>query len=177
MKGGADAFVAMGSNKGNRLGNLRRAAGRLCTDAALELSEVSPVYLSEAHVREPGVNAPPFLNAVAWLQTSLDPAALLALLLSIENEYGRRRSRHKRWEPRTLDLDLLLFDDQVVSTSTLKVPHPRMAQRRFVLRPLADIAVDRHVPFPFEKTVAELLEDCPDKAALQRTDLRLNIGG
>ncbi|MBR3218317.1 MAG: 2-amino-4-hydroxy-6-hydroxymethyldihydropteridine diphosphokinase, partial [Thermoguttaceae bacterium] len=95
-----------------------------------------------------------FLNAVGVLQTCLEPLPLLDLLLEIEQRFGRVRLVH--WGPRTLDLDLLLYDDKVISAERLTVPHPLMSQRRFVLEPAAEVAADWVHP-TLGKTIRELL--------------------
>jgi 2-amino-4-hydroxy-6-hydroxymethyldihydropteridine diphosphokinase len=89
-------------------------------------------------------NQPDFINAVAALETSLDPLALLAALFDIEAQFGRRRDFHHA--PRTLDLDLLLYDDRVIDSPQLRVPHPRMHLRAFVMAPLVEIAPDCVIP-------------------------------
>ena len=101
----------------------------------------------------------PYLNAAAILETSLAPMALLARLLEIEHTRGRDRAREGRWGPRTLDLDLLLYDDLVLEQPGLTIPHPRLADRGFVLIPLAQIAPDWVVPGARAggRTVARLL--------------------
>jgi len=100
-----------------------------------------------------------YLNAAAILETSLEPVALLARLLDIERAQGRDRAREGRWGPRTLDLDLLLYADRIVDQPGLTIPHPRLAERAFVLIPLAQIAPDWVVPGPSAggQTVAQLL--------------------
>jgi 2-amino-4-hydroxy-6-hydroxymethyldihydropteridine diphosphokinase len=107
---------------------------------------------------------PPFVNAAVTLATDLAPEALLEFLLSIERRYGRDRQNQRPNQPRTLDLDLLLVDDQVVNSPTLELPHPAFAERRFVLAPLVEIAPSLRHPI-LRKTMAELLADLPDQGA------------
>ncbi len=126
------AAVALGSNVGDRLGHLRRAV-----DALAELGRVEAV--SSLYETEPvgGPEQGPYLNAVVVLDTALDPAELLAGLHRIEAAAGR--TREVRWGPRTLDLDLVVYGDRVVDHEDLQVPHPRAAERRFVLEPLVEV--------------------------------------
>jgi len=143
------AYIGLGSNVGDR---------KAAIEAALR--HLSPRRVSGIVETEPWgpVDQPPFLNAVAEIDTALDPEGLLEWLLSVEHELGR--VRRERWGPRTLDLDLLLYGDRVIQTETLAVPHPRLAERRFVLEGLAELCPDGRVP-GLGKTVRELLEECP----------------
>jgi 2-amino-4-hydroxy-6-hydroxymethyldihydropteridine diphosphokinase len=103
-----------------------------------------------------GDDAPPFLNAVAEAHTTLDAHSLLRRMLEIERDLGRQR--REKWEPRTIDLDLLLYGNQIISTDDLLVPHPLLHERRFVLQPLAEIAPDLVHP-TLQMTIAGLLEN------------------
>jgi len=119
----------------------------------------SPLYETEP-VGEVAQGA--FVNAVAQIETDLEPAFLLELAMSLERRYGRDRRNDAVKGPRTLDLDLLLVDDLVVNTPELSLPHPGLAERRFVLAPLCDIAP--HLVHPtLGATMAELLEALPDE--------------
>jgi len=124
--------VGLGSNLGDRLGNLRAALASLRSLGTV--SAISAVYGTEP-VGGPAQG--PYLNAVVVLETDLAPPALLESLASIEASAGR--SREERWGPRTLDLDILASDGGEVSTGTLEVPHPRVGEREFALRPLAEV--------------------------------------
>ena len=166
-----EAFVGLGANLGDRLGALRAAVRALAATERTTVVGTSAVYEAEAHVL-PG--RPPqrdHLNAVAAVQTELGPRALLHRLHAIERAAGREHGA-ARWAPRRLDLDLLLWDDAEVRAGGLVVPHPRLAERRFVLRPLADLAPRRVVP-GLGATVADLLAATPDRARLRRTALAL----
>ncbi len=129
------AYIGVGSNMGDRRGYLDFAA------AALDMSDGCKVCAVAEYIEtEPygGVAQDKFLNSCICIETILNPFELLALLHDIENEAGR--TREVRWGPRTLDLDILLYDDAVICTDTLVIPHPEMTKREFVLAPLAQIA-------------------------------------
>ena len=130
-------YVGLGANLGEREAALRSALAAIGQLPGTRVTRVSPLYGS-APVDAGG---PDYLNAVAEVATTLTPEALLQALQAIEQSAGRERPY--RNAPRTLDLDILWFGDQVIDTPTLTVPHPRMAERAFVLRPLADLAPER----------------------------------
>ncbi len=125
------AFLGLGSNLGDRWAHLRAAVAGLPDVVA-----VSPVYETEPVGGPPGQG--PFLNAVVELATHLSPRELLEVARRLEAAAGRRRAEHHG--PRTLDVDVLVVGNLVVDEPDLAVPHPRMSERRFVLRPLADLA-------------------------------------
>lgn len=128
------AFVGAGANLGGRLDTLRKAVERLRAGPDITALEASPVYETEPV----GVtDQPRFLNMVLGLETTLEPEALLSALLEIEAQFGR--SRTLRWGPRTLDLDLLAFEDETRSTPFLHLPHPRLLEREFVTVPLRQL--------------------------------------
>lgn len=156
------AYLALGSNLGDRIGHLRRAVDALRVHPDLEVVATSSVYESEAHVSRRGERQPDFLNAVVKVCTGIGPHDLLNVCHRIELKAGRKRVEAPRWSPRTLDIDLLIFGQEVVRDRRLKVPHPRMWERRFVLRPLAELAPDQYVPAPYDTTAARLLDACPD---------------
>ena len=132
------AWVGLGGNLGNPAAALQDALDALARIIGVELAAVSSVYQS-APV---GLSAQPdFLNAVARIDTSLEPGELLEQLLRIETEQGRVRLG-ERFGPRLIDLDLLLYNETVLQTEDLTLPHPRMFERRFVLEPLAEIEGD-----------------------------------
>lgn len=138
MRGDAEpltsAYVALGSNRGERLGYLRRAVAAL-SERAGEVKAVSSVYETEPV----GVtDQPPFLNAAVQVDTPMSARAFFETLQETERRLGRRPSR--RWGPREIDLDLLLFGSLCIESRGLTIPHPRMLERRFVLEPLAEIA-------------------------------------
>jgi 2-amino-4-hydroxy-6-hydroxymethyldihydropteridine diphosphokinase len=130
------AYIALGANLGDREQNLRAALDLLNATPGVRVTRVSS-FLENPAVGGPA-GSPPFLNAAAELETTLDPRALLGRLLEIERALGRER--RQKWGPRTIDLDLLLYGDHVIDEPDLKVPHPLMQERQFVLQPLAEIA-------------------------------------
>lgn len=143
------AYVGLGSNLGDRRAALDGAVALLAPRRVSRVVETAPWGLAEQ---------PPFLNAVAEIETGLEPRALLDRLLEVERRFGRRRDL--RWGPRTLDLDLLIYGDRRIREEGLDVPHPRLAERRFVLEGLAELCPERRVP-GLDRTVRELLEACP----------------
>ena len=130
------AYIGLGSNQGDSLHLLQEAVRAIAALPASRCLQVSSLYASKA--AEGAANGPDFLNAVLRLETQLDPHDLLKHLQTIENAAGRKRPwRHA---PRTLDLDILLYGDMQIDTSALQIPHPRMAQRAFVLKPLWELS-------------------------------------
>ncbi len=152
--------LSLGSNLGDREANLRRAI-----DALGSLGTV--VATSSPYETEPVefTAQPWFLNCTLALETELLPRQLLARVLGIEQQFGRRRTQPKG--PRTLDIDILLFGNAVVDTSALVIPHPAMHERRFVLEPLVEIAPDARHPV-FKCTVRELREALPPGPAVRK---------
>jgi 2-amino-4-hydroxy-6-hydroxymethyldihydropteridine diphosphokinase len=134
-------FVGIGSNLRQPLDQVKAAIRALRRLPSSELLSVSPLYRS-APMGPPG--QPDYINAVTALATMLDPETLLDALQAIEASQGRRRG--ERWGPRTLDLDILLYGDRVIDHSRLRVPHPGIAERAFVLVPLHDIAPGLRIP-------------------------------
>ena len=164
-------YVGAGANVGDRLAALRAAVGALDGRADTAVVAASPVYETEALV-PPGAPAQPdHLNAVLALDTALAPLALLRTLRAAERAAGRDHAA-PRWSPRPLDLDVLVYGPRRLAGPALTVPHPELAARRFVLRPLADLAPDLVVP-GLGRTVAELLAATPDRSRLAPTALRL----
>jgi 2-amino-4-hydroxy-6-hydroxymethyldihydropteridine diphosphokinase len=151
------AAIGLGSNLGDSRALLQAALDALAGAEGVSLNGVSPWYRT-APIGPP---QPDYLNGCALLQTLLQAPELLALLQAIEARSGR--VRRKRWGPRPLDLDLLLYGQQVIDTPTLAVPHPRMEERGFVLVPLADLVPEWIHPRS-GRTVAELLEAWREQA-------------
>ncbi len=149
------AFVGVGSNLGDRWGALAFAARRLRATPRVAVVRASRVF----DAAPLGPPQPRYLNAVLELETGLAATSLLAALQAVEDAAGRKRGP-VRWSARTLDLDVLLYGDEVIRRPGLVVPHPDMVSRRFVLAPLADLAPERVVPCT-GKTVAQLLAALP----------------
>jgi len=129
-------YIALGSNVGDREANLKKALAMLIETPHVNVRRISS-FIENPAVGGPE-DSPDFLNAAIEVTTTLSPHALMKRLLEIEREMGRLRE--KKWEPRCIDLDLLLFGDQIISDDTLIVPHPLMHERKFVIQPLAEIA-------------------------------------
>lgn len=149
------AYIALGSNLENPARQLQLAVTAISDWQHSTIAGISGVYSSAAV--GPGEQAN-YLNAVLSLNTELSPAALLTELQSLENRQGR--VREVRWGARTLDLDILLYDDLQVSTDTLEIPHPAMKERHFVVYPLAEIT-DPQSLLPCGTNIAALLTYCP----------------
>ncbi len=146
------AYVALGSNLGNKHGNLERALGLLLQRGVVIL-QVSPYIETEPY----GVtDQPTFLNGVCCVLTTLTPIELLRTLLAVEQEMGRVRLRH--WGERNIDLDLIFYDDVIMQTKELVLPHPDMHNRDFVLLPMAEIAPDFVHPV-LHQTMQQLKEE------------------
>jgi 2-amino-4-hydroxy-6-hydroxymethyldihydropteridine diphosphokinase len=162
------AYLSLGSNLGDRAANLRAAlaqlaaAGRLLT--ASDLYETQPVDFPD-DVSDDFPGQPWFLNCVAAIETEMTPRELLTLALRIEAEMGRLRMKEKG--PRNIDIDVVLFGDRVVDEPGLKIPHPAMHRRRFVLEPLVEIAPAACHPV-LGKTAQQLLAELPDGQSVRR---------
>lgn len=158
-------FLSLGSNQGDSHENLRETIARIGQQAG-KIIKASSVYRTAAWGK---TDQPDFLNQVISLSTTLAPEELLERTLSIEQSLGRVRK--EKWSMRTIDIDLLLFNDQVISSPRLSLPHPELANRRFVLVPLNEIAAGYIHPV-LKKTIRELLIECPDKLAVTKYEVR-----
>lgn len=139
----ARAFIGLGGNLGDVTSSFRSAAASIAALPETRVITGSGLYASPAWG---GLAQPDYLNAVLEIDTGLSAIALLEALLAIERVHGRDRSVAPRWGPRPLDCDILLYADAIIDSECLQVPHPRMAERAFVLLPLAEIAPDLSVP-------------------------------
>lgn len=160
-------YISLGSNKGDRFKNLQNAIDQIHLKVG-NIKIISKVYNSPAF----GFESDDFYNACILVETAMRPNKLMKELLTIEKSLGRIRDRKKGYQERTIDLDIILIDDQIVDLKTLQVPHPEMEKRKFVLRPLNNIAP--HVVHPkLELTITQLLENCSDNSSLEAINIWL----
>ena len=153
-----EAYIGLGANIGDPELSIKRALKLLDHSADLYVSAVSSLYQSPA-LTDDNKPQPDYLNAVAKVYTSLRPLDLLAQLQFFELQLGRER--HYRWSPRTMDLDLLLYEDVVMDTDVLTLPHREMLGRDFVMYPLHEIAPD--LMLPNQQYLRHLILACPDR--------------
>jgi 2-amino-4-hydroxy-6-hydroxymethyldihydropteridine diphosphokinase len=147
------AYIGLGANLGDARQTIAAAIQTLCESSGILTLRQAPLYSSDPV----DAQGPVFINTVVAVDTTLDPLPLLDLLQAIEQEHGRERPY--RNAPRTLDLDLLLYGTQTIDTPRLSVPHPRMHQRAFVLRPLQDLAPDLQLTQGSFTTLLALCQD------------------
>ncbi|NNK10667.1 MAG: 2-amino-4-hydroxy-6-hydroxymethyldihydropteridine diphosphokinase [Flavobacteriaceae bacterium] len=160
-------YLSLGSNEGNRVYFLQKGLFLLQERVGI-IKKISPVYESPSW----GFEAGDFLNLCLELDTLLEPEEMLNQLLQIEQQLGRKRSSEGGYQSRQLDIDLLYYDQVVMENERLTIPHPGIPNRRFVLRPLADIAPQFYHPV-LAKDTRNLLQACRDKSELQKTKIRL----
>jgi 2-amino-4-hydroxy-6-hydroxymethyldihydropteridine diphosphokinase len=155
-------YLSLGSNVGDRTTHLCGAKERLSTlgriVAVSSFYETEPVEFTDQ---------PWFLNCVLVLESTQTPQELMTAILGIEQEMGRRRVQKKG--PRSIDIDILLFGDEIIDTHELTIPHPAMQERRFVLEPLAEIAPDLRHPV-LKKTIPELLDALPEGQIVRKLE-------
>ena len=153
------AVIALGSNIGDRLQFLKKAVDYI--KLLGNISTISPLYDTSPYGF---TEQPNFLNAVLLLDTSLSATDLLYHLKKIEKNVGRKN--RMRWGPREIDLDIILYDEMEIHTTSLTIPHPDFSQRIFVLRPLVDVAPNLKIPRS-QETIQEILNKCQDKTIIQ----------
>ncbi|MGB5646232.1 2-amino-4-hydroxy-6-hydroxymethyldihydropteridine diphosphokinase [Muriicola sp.] len=161
------AFLSLGSNLENRVYYLQKALF-LLQEKTGSIKDISPVYESASY----GFEADDFLNLCVKLETSLAPEELLTLMLKIESSLGRTRSAEAGYQARTLDIDILYYDSLILNSDSLQLPHPELHKRRFVLRPLADIAPQLYHPV-LKKDSRNLLQESKDKIIPRKTAIKL----
>jgi 2-amino-4-hydroxy-6-hydroxymethyldihydropteridine diphosphokinase len=175
----AKVFLSVGSNMGDRVALLREAVVRLRSLPEVEFLDASPLYWTEPWERQPGKSRLSqetwFFNCVIAIETTLEPPALLERVQDVERGLGRTRGAGTpealRYEPRPLDIDILLYDDRVISgPDHLHIPHLLMHERAFVLRPLADLAPELEHPVLYQ-TIRQLLEELADEHEVHPSDL------
>lgn len=160
-------YLSLGSNLGNKLNNLQSALD-LISEKVGRIIKVSSVYKT----RSWGFESGDFLNICIEVSTNLNPESVLDKVLQIENILGRTREVSGEYKARIIDIDVLLFDNEIIFYKNLKVPHPRMLERKFVLVPLTEIAAN--VKHPIEKkTILMCLQSCTDTSEIEETDLQL----
>lgn len=155
-------YIGIGSNLGDRKANCREARDKLGELPDTKVLAASSYYESEPH----GDAKTWFVNSVVEIETEFSPPDLLKHLKKIEDTMGRKRVKGKRWGSRVIDLDILFFDNEIVNKRNLKIPHPRLAQRRFVLAPLAELAPQLIHP-GLNLSVSELLATVKDTKRVQ----------
>lgn len=154
-------YIALGSNKGDRFKHLQDAID-LIFNRIGKINIISKVYNTPAF----GFEGDDFLNTCIFIETDVPSDKVMSELLAIETKLGRERSNTETYEARTIDLDMLFFDDEIIDTKLLQIPHPEMHKRKFVLQPLHDIAPKMLHP-KFNTTVLEMLNDCDDKSDVE----------
>jgi len=161
----ADVLIALGGNVGDVRATFQKAIANICGMAQGVLKARSSDYSTPPWGDE---QQAPFINACIEIETALDPHALLFTLHKIESRFGRDRARERRWGPRTLDLDLIAYDDVAMQEPELTLPHPRAFERAFVLVPLAEIVPDRHIA---GRSVSAALAQLSTQGILRLPDL------
>ena len=162
---GATSYLSLGSNAGDRTKTVERAADELDNLGGIQVCRLSGLYRTEPVGME---SEAWFINCAAQITTTLSPIELLDRLEELESSMGRKNKGYCK--DRTLDIDILLYDDMIVSFPRLVIPHPEMANRRFVLEPLREIAPDIIHPL-LRKTTGQLCEMLESRAAVSRSEL------
>jgi 2-amino-4-hydroxy-6-hydroxymethyldihydropteridine diphosphokinase len=167
MKRKETIYLSLGSNLGSKLNNLQKAVLFLGRDIG-RIVCISPVYKTVSW----GFEGDFFLNACIALETGMNPEAVLQAILNIETAMGRRRKEEEGYHSRIIDIDLLYYGEEVIESTMLRVPHPRLEQRRFVLKPLSDIAPQFYHPV-LHKDTRNLLQECRDKTRETKLTVKL----
>jgi 2-amino-4-hydroxy-6-hydroxymethyldihydropteridine diphosphokinase len=159
------AYLLLGSNLTDKIEMLKKAVAAL-QGAQCKVTQQSGYYITEAWgVRE----QPDFINQAIEISTTFTPAELLRKILSVETKLGRVREEGKQWQPRTIDIDILLYEETILKTNHLEIPHPRMKERNFVLLPLMELVPELVHP-TFKKTIEDLYMDSEDESEVLRME-------
>ena len=167
MKIQRTTYLSLGSNLGNKLENLQLAVNLIAQKAG-RVIKISSIYKTKSW----GFKSDDFYNICVEVSTNLNPENLLDCVLKIENELGRIRDNSDAYKARVIDIDVLLFDDEIIFYNNLKVPHPKMLERKFVLVPLTEIAANIKHPI-VKKTILMCLQACNDSSDIEETDLKI----
>lgn len=159
-----EAFLCLGGNMGDRLANLNLTKA-LMEEERLKITAQSHIYETKAWGSE---TSPDYYNQCVKISTEIGSQQLMKLLLDIEKRLGRVRNGDKN-QPRTADIDILFFNNEIINTELLVVPHPRLHLRQFVLKPLHEIAREFMHPL-LKKTVSQLLQECTDTLSAQKIE-------
>lgn len=162
-----NVYISLGSNKGDKLQFLQQAINAIHEQLG-SISSISPIYKTAAW----GFDSDDFYNCCAHLTCSISPENVLNILLKIEKQLGRTRNNEDGYSARTIDLDIIFYDDNMTSSEILTVPHPSLQNRLFVLKPLCDIAPDFIHPV-LKENITTLLAKCKDDSAIERTSATL----
>ncbi len=167
MENAHTSYIGLGSNRGNRTAHLQEAIHLIYKEIG-DITQISPVYETPAW----GYKGADFLNLCLEIKTRFSPQTLLQKLLQIEAKLGRTR-RHQGYEDRVIDLDLLFYEEEIINSENLTLPHPEIPNRRFVLQPLVDIAPSFRHPDHY-KTLSTLLKETKDNALLKTQSIQLH---
>ncbi len=151
----ARVFLSIGSNLGDRVANIQQAVSMLSLDNRIKILKTSSFYETQPWGNK---NQPWFINAAMAIETVLDPEEVLSIFQNIEAKLGRKRELFKKWSERTLDIDILMYDEQIINSKNLIIPHPYMHERAFVLVPMLEVKADLVHPI-FNKTISELYDE------------------
>lgn len=155
-------WIGLGSNLGDRQGFIHQAT-ELIKSLIGSVDVSSSIYETDAWGAE---GTPTYLNSVVVIQTLLGPEDVMELLLTIEKKLGRKRGE-ERYAPRTIDLDILFYNDRIIETNNLQIPHPRLHERMFVLAPLNEVTPNKLHPL-LKKTVSQLVDECADLLTVRK---------
>lgn len=154
-------LLSFGSNQGSRIKNILFAIDELRNLG--EVSSISSLYKSKSW----GYSGADYYNGCLWIETLFEPKRFLNEILSIENKIGRKRTIIGEYEDRPIDLDIIAYEEQIIQSKNLIIPHPRMSDRNFVLIPMLEITPHWTHPV-LHKTITQLVQDCPDKELLEK---------